>query len=563
MALYAFPIPLLLHFSLFLVSNGWPGVRCALGHTRVDVAAEADTVLVKAARNSGKDAAVAVCHGDTDGTVTVFGHEYAASKRWFEFQKKLYDFVDAPSGGDVYSKRLYPTKGTIKAILAYSGHDNQSAKTARAIWGGNEFDIPLPEFMDLYREHLVAPFFLFQVLCLCLWSLDEYWHYSAMTLIMLMTFEGMLCKQRQNSLQMLREMRRPPIPIYRLARAATCGLSKPAVKGKGASGEYAWEVVSSENLLPGDIVSVTATIATRQAGSVAGAELGQVQVTMPCDAVIIGGSCVVNEAMLTGESTPLIKESLCHAQMEMSGGEGCVREDSINLDSGGDMSSRRYQLYGGTTLLQHSSPDKATEAQYLSTVAYPPPPNKGCVAVIVRTGFGTTQVTLCLPNIIWFCFLNENIDPILQGELMRKILYASERVNTNATETFYFIGLLVIFALVASAVVLYEGIYDESRNKFKLVLHCIMIVTSVVPPELPMELSLAVTHSLAALSKAHVYCTEPFRIPFAGRLNTLCFDKVPQDAYLFIYLWFIANSCIDRDTYARQNALQGPDCSAC
>jgi cation-transporting ATPase 13A1 len=83
-----------------------------------------------------------------------------------------------------------------------------------------------------------------------------------------------------------------------------------------------------------------------------------------------------------------------------------------------------------------------------------------------------------------------------------------------------------VFALAASAVVLREGMQDESRNKFKLVLHCIMIITSVVPPELPMELSLAVTHSLAALSKAHVYCTEPFRIPFAGRLNTLCFDKV-------------------------------------
>lgn len=115
---------------------------------------------------------------------------------------------------------------------------------------------------------------------------------------------------------------------------------------------------------------------------------------------------------------------------------------------------------------------------------------------------------------------------IVKGELMRKILFASERVNTNSSETFCFIGVLVVFALLASAAVLYEGLMDESRNRFKLVLHCIMIVTSVVPPELPMELSLAVTHSLAALTKAHVFCTEPFRIPFAGRLSTLCFDKV-------------------------------------
>jgi magnesium-transporting ATPase (P-type) len=52
---------------------------------------------------------------------------------------------------------------------------------------------------------------------------------------------------------------------------------------------------------------------------------------------------------------------------------------------------------------------------------------------------------------------------------MRKILFATERVTGNSSETFYFIGVLVVFAVVAAAVVLHGGLGDEKRNKFRYV----------------------------------------------------------------------------------------------
>ena len=90
---------------------------------------------------------------------------------------------------------------------------------------------------------------------------------------------------------------------------------------------------------------------------------------------------------------------------------------------------------------------------------------------------------------------------------MRTILYSTENVTVSSTETMLFLACLLVFATIASGYVMSEGL-RAGQATFRLVLSCTLIISSVVPPELPVELSLAVNNSLLALAeKSTTSCT--------------------------------------------------------
>ncbi|CAN6644395.1 endoplasmic reticulum transmembrane helix translocase [Trichomonascus vanleenenianus] len=360
----------------------------------------------------------------------------------FLFQKRRFIFDDV-------TQTFNPPEFLIDESVIIGTYKNakglgEEVEQLERQYGQNTFDIPVPTFSELFKEHAVAPLFVFQIFCVGLWLLDEFWYYSLFTLFMLIAFESTVVWQRQRTMTEFRGMGIHPyaVNVFR-------------------SGQ--WKEIQTDELLPGDLVSIVRS--KEDSG-------------LPCDLILINGSAILNEAMLSGESTPLLKESI---QLRPS-------EELLSV-SGLDKNS---MLYGGTKVLQ------VTPA---AGAHVPLAPDHGALAVVTKTGFETSQ-----------------------GSLVRTMIFSTERVGAGNKEAYFFILFLLMFSIVASWYVWTEGVKVD-RKRTKLLLDCILIVTSVVPPELPMELTMAVNTSLAALSKFYIYCTEPFRIPYAGRVDVCCFDK--------------------------------------
>ena len=166
--------------------------------------------------------------------------------------------------------------------------------------------------------------------------LDEYWYYSLFTLAMLLLFEVTVCYTRLRSMRDLRGQKPPGQRVYVFRQ-----------------GEWSANPVSSAELLPGDIVSINASEAGKSAGVPSSGER-----SCPCDALLLRGSAVVNEAMLTGESVPKLKEPIDvsmnprDSSESITAGAAGPAERNLSFTDGTDKRHVKNVLFCGTQILK-------------------------------------------------------------------------------------------------------------------------------------------------------------------------------------------------------------------
>ena len=101
-----------------------------------------------------------------------------------------------------------------------------------------------------------------------------------------------------------------------------------------------WITLQTDELVPGDVVSIGMCVAHRLLPICIDYSIvhQQTETTVPADILLVAGTCIVNEAMLSGESTPLLKESIE------------LLEGNEKLDA--DSTHKSAVLFSGTKVLQ-------------------------------------------------------------------------------------------------------------------------------------------------------------------------------------------------------------------
>ena len=313
------------------------------------------------------------------------------------------------------------------------------------LFGKNTIEIEVKSYLVLLLDEAINPFYIFQVASIILWSFDQYVLYASCILFLSFGSLGLSVYEIRKQSEKLHDM-----------VISSSDQKVDVMRGRGLLGDSPSEVeLDSSELVPGDLISIPAD-----------------GCTMTCDAVLITGTCIVNEAMLTGESVPVAKSAL---EYPPSGEEGAMYDSERN---------KQNTLFSGTTVIQtrfHS--------------------NSKVLAVVVRTGFDTSK-----------------------GGLIRSILYPKPLGFKFYEDSIKFILFLSAVATVGMTYCAY--VYITRGSEWTMTLkRCLDIITVVVPPALPAAMTIGTYYGQKRLQRNKIFCLQPNRINVAGKLNLVCFDK--------------------------------------
>lgn len=387
---------------------------------------------------------------NTDGTLTEL-----EDLRWFEYRKLQYTWID---GEWSTPSRAYShiTPGELAKSAPSTGLKSDDVALRRTYFGQNVMPVKLSPFYKLLFKEVLTPFYIFQVFSVVVWYIDDYVWYAALIVVMSLYSVIMTLRQIRSQERRLQSMvvEHDEVEVIR-ENGRVCKLD-------------------SSEIVPGDVLVISPQ-----------------GCMMYCDCVLLNGTVIVNESMLTGESIPITKSAIAD--------DG--HEKIFSMEKHG-----KNIIFNGTKVLQ----TKYYKGQHVK-------------ALVIRTSYSTTK-----------------------GQLVRAIMYPKPANFKFVKELAKF---LIVLALVASIGFMYTSIilFYRGASIGKLFIRAFDLVTIVVPPALPAVMSIGIFYAQRRLRQKSIYCISPNTINTCGAIDVVCFDKtgtLTEDGLDFYALRVVENAKI-------------------
>uniref|UniRef100_A0A8B9PET1 Cation-transporting ATPase n=1 Tax=Apteryx owenii TaxID=8824 RepID=A0A8B9PET1_APTOW len=319
-----------------------------------------------------------------------------------------------------------------------AGLRREEQKMRQLVCGPNAIEVEIRPIWKLLFKEILNPFYVFQAFTLTLWLSQGYIEYSVAIIILSVISIGLTVYDLRQQSTKLHDL----VEAHNKVEVTVC------TKNEGC------KKLESRYLVPGDMFLLDGK-----------------KLSLPCDAVLIDGSCIVNEGMLTGESIPVTKTPLP------------LTESSMPWKTHSTEDYRRHVLFCGTEVIQAK------------------PTGRGPVrAVVLQTGFNTAK-----------------------GDLVRSILYPKPMNFKLYRDAFKFIiGLSLIGVL---GLIYTVCVFVYHKPVAEVVAMALLLFTVSVPPAIPAALTTGIVYAQRRLKKKKIFCISPQRINICGQINLVCFDK--------------------------------------
>jgi len=227
---------------------------------------------------------------------------------------------------------------------------------------------------------------------------------------------------------------------------------------------------------------------------------------VPADCILMSGSVLMDESMLTGEALPLSKSHLEHM------------DDKVYTPM-----MKKCTLYGDTVCL------KSNDA----------------IAIVGKTGMFTEK-----------------------GRLLQALIMPADYQPQYQKEANFVLFLMFLYSIWNYVIVVFLNSKKDPTSQFKCAnfIYGLEAVAMVIPPILPLAILIGLNVSVARLNKQRIFTFQVNRIGIIGGTKIMCFDKtgtITEEGMRFKSVRPVAVSsgvyAFEQDDWTREDLSKAPE----